>query len=138
TPVTPVRKCASATRYHSTFGGVMCYSKRDHVAWRCRRAEPAPSVAVGVGVFARRHPRWEVVSPLTHAASLHPSQSRWKVLRSLAFTGRRLEAWDEVAVAVRGRRTTVTDTSTDSCGGADAGIGPCAGRGIALPPAVPA
>lgn len=51
--------------------------------------------------FLLTHPRWEVVFQPTYAAYLNLIEPWWKVLRALAFKGRRFETWAEVAAAVR-------------------------------------
>ena len=51
--------------------------------------------------FLLTHPRWEFVFQPTYAAYLNLIEPWWKVLRSLAFKGRRFETWEEVASAVR-------------------------------------
>jgi transposase len=51
--------------------------------------------------FLLTHPRWEFVFQPTYAAYLNLIEPWWKVLRSLAFKGRRFETWEELAAAVR-------------------------------------
>ena len=52
-------------------------------------------------LFCLTHPRWEFVFQPTYAAYLNLIEPWWKVLRSLAFKGRRFETWEEMATAVR-------------------------------------
>jgi hypothetical protein len=51
--------------------------------------------------FLLTHPRWEFVFQPTYAAYLNLIAPWWKVLRSLAFKGRRFETWKALAAAVR-------------------------------------
>jgi DDE superfamily endonuclease len=51
--------------------------------------------------FCLTHPRWEFVFQPTYAAYLNLIEPWWKVLRSLAFKGRRFETWEEMAAAAR-------------------------------------
>jgi DDE superfamily endonuclease len=50
--------------------------------------------------FLLTHPRGEFVFQPTYAAYLNLIEPWWKVLRSLAFKGRRFETWEELASAV--------------------------------------
>lgn len=50
--------------------------------------------------FNLAHPRWEFVFQPRRAASLHLIEPWWKMLKSLALKGRRLETWPEVEAAV--------------------------------------
>jgi transposase len=50
--------------------------------------------------FALAHPRWAFVFQPTYAAYLNLIEPWWKVLRSLALTGRRFETWDDLCQAV--------------------------------------
>jgi hypothetical protein len=52
-------------------------------------------------LFCLTHPRWEFVFQPTDAAYLNLIEPWWKVLRSLAFKGRRFETWEEMARAAR-------------------------------------
>lgn len=52
-------------------------------------------------LFCLTHPRWEFVFQPTYAAYLNLIEPWWKVLRSLAFKGRRFETWEELAAAAR-------------------------------------
>lgn len=52
-------------------------------------------------LFCARNPRWESVFQSKYAAYLNLIKPWWKVLRSLALKGRRFEAWEELAAAVR-------------------------------------
>ena len=52
-------------------------------------------------LFCLTHPRWEFVFQPTYAAYLNLIEPWWKVLRSLAFKGRRFATWEELATAVR-------------------------------------
>ncbi len=56
--------------------------------------------ATDVLLFSLAHPRWEFVFQPTYAAYLNLIEPWWKILRSLAFKGRRFETWDELAAAV--------------------------------------
>jgi hypothetical protein len=56
--------------------------------------------APDVLLFALLHPRWEFVFQPEYAAYLNLIEPWWKVLRSLALKGRRLEAWAEIERAV--------------------------------------
>ena len=52
-------------------------------------------------LFSLTHPRWEFVFQPVYAAYLNLIEPWWKILRSLAFKGRRFETWLEIATAVR-------------------------------------
>jgi hypothetical protein len=56
--------------------------------------------ATDVLLFALAHPRWEFVFQPKYAAYLNLIEPWWKILRSLAFKGRRFETWDEIGAAV--------------------------------------
>lgn len=56
--------------------------------------------ATDVLLFARAHPRGEVVFPPKYAAYLKLSASWWKILRSLARTCRRCATWDDRCRAI--------------------------------------
>ena len=56
-------------------------------------------------LFCLTHPRWEFVFQPKYAAYLNLIEPWWKVLRSLAFKGRRFETWQEMAAAVRAATT---------------------------------
>jgi len=51
--------------------------------------------------FALAHPRWEFVFQPKYAAYLNLIEPWWKVLRSLALKGKRLESWEEIRAAVQ-------------------------------------
>jgi transposase len=51
--------------------------------------------------FLLTHPRWEFVFQPTYAAYLNLIEPWWKILRSLAFKGRRFETWEDLATAGR-------------------------------------
>jgi len=51
-------------------------------------------------LFSLTHPRWEFVFQPVYAAYLNLIEPWWKILRSLAFKGRRFETWEEMAAAV--------------------------------------
>jgi len=59
-------------------------------------AHRAPDVLL----WALAHPRWEFVFQPKYAAYLNLIEPWWKVLRSLALTGRRFASWDELCQAV--------------------------------------
>jgi hypothetical protein len=50
-------------------------------------------------LFCLTHPRWEFVFQPKYAAYLNLIEPWWKVLRSLAFKGRRFATWEEMARA---------------------------------------
>lgn len=52
-------------------------------------------------LFTLAHPRWEFVFQPKYAAYLNLIEPWWKVLRSLAFKGRRFETWLDICQAVR-------------------------------------
>ena len=56
--------------------------------------------ATDVLLWALAHPRWEFVFQPTYAAYLNLIEPWWKVLRSLALTGRRFASWEEIQGAV--------------------------------------
>jgi transposase len=56
--------------------------------------------ATDVLLFALAHPRWECVFHPKYAAYLNLIEAWWKILRSLALTGRRFGGWQEVGQAV--------------------------------------
>ncbi len=56
--------------------------------------------ATDVLLWSLTHPRWEFVFQPTYAAYLNLIESWWKILRSLAFKGRRLQTWADVEQAV--------------------------------------
>jgi hypothetical protein len=56
--------------------------------------------ALDVLLWAVGHPRWEFVFQPKYAAYLNLLEPWWKVLRSLAFQGRRFATWAEVGDAV--------------------------------------
>src|ERR1700712_1740532 len=51
-------------------------------------------------LFLLGHPRWEMVFQPKSAAYLNLIEPWWKILRSLAFAGRRFETWDEIPDAI--------------------------------------
>jgi hypothetical protein len=57
--------------------------------------------ATDVLLFSLAHPRWEFVFTPKSAAYLNLIEPWWKILRSLAFKGRRFETWAEIAQAVQ-------------------------------------
>ena len=57
--------------------------------------------ATDVLLFALAHPRWEFVFQPKYAAYLNLIEPWWKVLRSLALKGKRLESWEEICAAVQ-------------------------------------
>ncbi len=61
--------------------------------------------AADVLLWSLTHPRWEFVFQPTYAAYLNLIESWWKILRSLAFKGRRFETWAEVEQAVAAATT---------------------------------
>jgi len=52
-------------------------------------------------LFNLAHPRWEFVFQPTYAAYLNLIEPWWKILRSLAFKGRRFETWEQMEEAVQ-------------------------------------
>ena len=56
--------------------------------------------ATDVPLFSLAHPRWEFVFQPKYAAYLNLLEAWWKILRSLAFTGRRFETWADICQAV--------------------------------------
>ena len=48
-------------------------------------------------LFVLAHPRWELVFQPKYAAYLNLIEPWWKILRSLALSGRRFETWDEIS-----------------------------------------
>jgi hypothetical protein len=56
--------------------------------------------ASDVLLFSLHQPRWEFVFQPRYAAYLNLIAPWWKVLRSLALTGRRFETWEQLAQAV--------------------------------------
>jgi hypothetical protein len=56
--------------------------------------------ATDVLLFSLVHPRREFVFQPKYAAYLNLIEPWWKVLRSLALTGRRFESWEEVCRAI--------------------------------------
>lgn len=61
--------------------------------------------AVDVLLWGLAHPRWEFVFQPIYAAYLNLIEPWWKILRSLALTGRRFETWEEVAAAIAASTT---------------------------------
>jgi transposase len=57
--------------------------------------------AIDVLFFNLAYPRWEFVFQPTYAAYLNLIEPWWKTLKSLAFKGRRFEAWQEIEGAVK-------------------------------------
>ena len=51
-------------------------------------------------LWSLTHPRWEFVFQPTYAAYLNLLEAWWKILRSLAFKGRRFTTWAEIEQAV--------------------------------------
>jgi transposase len=56
--------------------------------------------AMDVLLWSLMHPRWEFVFQPTYAAYLNLLESWWKILRSLAFKGRRFTSWADIERAV--------------------------------------
>lgn len=56
--------------------------------------------AVDVLLWALMHPRWACVFQPKYAASLNLIEPWWKILRSLALTGRGFATWVEVCGAI--------------------------------------
>jgi transposase len=56
--------------------------------------------ATDVLLFSLAHPRWEFVFQPKYAPYLNLIEPWWKVLRSLALKGRRVETWTQVCQAV--------------------------------------
>jgi hypothetical protein len=56
--------------------------------------------AQDVLLFILEHPRWEFLFQPARAAYLNLIEPWWKVLRSLALTGRRFEDWQDVTIAI--------------------------------------
>ncbi len=53
-------------------------------------------------LFMLHHERWEFVYQPKYAAYLNLIEPWWKILRSLALSGRRFETWEEVVAAIEG------------------------------------
>jgi hypothetical protein len=64
--------------------------------WRGRARQEIDDVLL----WALVHPRWEFVFQPRYAAYLNLIEPWWKVLRSLALTGRRFETWEQLCAAV--------------------------------------
>jgi DDE superfamily endonuclease len=56
--------------------------------------------AMDVLLWSLTHPRWEFVFQPKYAAYLNLLEAWWKILRSLAFKGRRFQSWAEIEAAV--------------------------------------
>lgn len=56
--------------------------------------------ATDVLLWAVAHPRWEFVFQPTYAAYLNLIEPWWKILRSLALTGRGFATWETVCAAI--------------------------------------
>ena len=56
--------------------------------------------ATDVLLFMLAHPRWEMVFQPKYAAYLNLIEPWWKVLRSLALAGHRVETWDNLTSAI--------------------------------------
>lgn len=56
--------------------------------------------AADVLLWSLAHPRWEFVFQPTYAAYLNLIEPWWKILRSLALKGRRVETWEEIRTAI--------------------------------------
>jgi transposase len=52
-------------------------------------------------LFSLAHPNWEFVFQLKYAPYLNLIEPWWKILRSLALSGRRFGTWAEVCEAIR-------------------------------------
>jgi transposase len=63
---------------------------------------------------SRAHPRWEVVCQPKYAPDLNLIEPWWKVRRSLALKGRRVETWGQSCAAVR-RATEDWNAHTHPC-----------------------
>jgi transposase len=61
--------------------------------------------AADVLLWAVTHPRWEFVFQPTYAAYLNLIEPWWKILRSLALTGRRFATWEELWAAIAAATT---------------------------------
>jgi transposase len=59
-------------------------------------AHRAPDVLL----WALAYPRWEFVFQPRYAAYLNLIEPWWKILRSLALTGRRFETWEQLCAAI--------------------------------------
>jgi hypothetical protein len=57
--------------------------------------------ATDVLLFLLAHPRWEMVFQPKYAAYLNLIEPWWKILRSLALSGRRFDTWEDVTAAIR-------------------------------------
>ena len=57
--------------------------------------------ATDVLLFLLAHPRWEMVFQPKYAAYLNLIEPWWKILRSLALSGRRFDTWEDVTDAIR-------------------------------------
>ena len=57
--------------------------------------------ATDVLLFLLAHPRWEMVFQPKYAAYLNLIEPWWKILRSLALSGRRFDTWEDVTEAIR-------------------------------------
>ena len=53
-------------------------------------------------LFSLLHPRWEFLFQPKAAPYLNLIEPWWKILRSLALKGKRLETWQQVCSAIRG------------------------------------
>jgi transposase len=51
-------------------------------------------------LWSLTHPRWAFVFQPIYAASLNLIEPWWKILRSLALTGRRFATWDDIWAAL--------------------------------------
>jgi transposase len=61
--------------------------------------------ATDVLLWTLGHPRWEFVFQPTYAAYLNLIEPWWKVLRALAFKGRRFATWAEICDAITAATT---------------------------------
>ena len=68
------------------------YAIVDHLSTHC---------TTDVLLVSLAHPRWEFVLQPTYAAYLNLIEPWWKILRSLALTGRRFETWDDLCQAIK-------------------------------------
>lgn len=57
--------------------------------------------AADVLLWSLTHPTWEFVFQPTYAAYLNLIEPWWKILRSLAFAGRRFADWEAMTTAVK-------------------------------------
>jgi transposase len=68
-------------------------------------------------LFQIHHPRWAFVYQPKYAADLNRIEPWWKVLRSLALKGRRVETWEEIATAIEAATADCRRINIPSFGG---------------------